>query len=162
MRSLCVTPIWWQTVLGMTPWEFPGAASEYCWYWYCASIPVLVPSPEYCWYWGNLWYCTSIPLVLVVGEVPTRIHLGRRPCYLEIDQELPKTRVKPWLLLQIMCYLSVTSPSGGGGIKAPMAQIQPLIFIFLIRRLCGRIAAVILDNRLSRDALTFGRISFCL
>ena len=98
----------------------------------------------------------------MVGEVPTRIHLGRRPSSLEIDQELPKTRVKPRLLLQIMCYLSVTPPSGGGGIKAPMAQIQPLIFIFLIRRLCGQIAAVILDNRLSCAALTFWRISFCL
>ena len=42
--------------------------------------------------------------------------------------------------------------------KSPHAMTQ----IGLDLRLCARIAAVILDNRLSCAALTFGRISFCL
>ena len=56
--GLCVTPIWWQTVLGMTPWEFPGCAAPSQW-----SLDVV--AHYYCYWWAQ-----------------PELYLGRRPrCY---------------------------------------------------------------------------------
>ena len=43
LGGLCVAPIWWQTVLRMTPWEFPG--NQY----YLLPLLPLVCKALYCW-----------------------------------------------------------------------------------------------------------------
>ena len=43
LGGLCVDPIWWQTVLRMTPWEFPGN------YYYLLPLLPLVCKALYCW-----------------------------------------------------------------------------------------------------------------
>ena len=43
LGGLCVAPIWWQTVLRMTPWEFPGN------YYYLLPLLPLVCKALYCW-----------------------------------------------------------------------------------------------------------------
>ena len=43
LGGLCVAPIWWQTVLRMTPWEFPGN------YYYLLPLLLLVCKALYCW-----------------------------------------------------------------------------------------------------------------
>ena len=43
LGGLCVALIWWQTVLRMTPWEFPGN------YYYLLPLLPLVCKALYCW-----------------------------------------------------------------------------------------------------------------